>query len=43
MKLKKLEYDNSNFTELLKHYAIVQELIIKYLYDNNTDVTNKLT
>jgi len=38
IKLKKLEYDNCNFTEIIKHYAIVQEIIVKQLYDNNNEV-----
>ena len=38
IKLKKLEFDNCTFTEILKHYSIVQELIVKQLYDNNNDV-----
>lgn len=39
MKLKKLEYDYCNMCEVMKHFAVVQELIVKGLYDFPNEVT----
>ena len=35
IKLKKLEFVFSNLTEILKHYAVVQDIIAKSLLDNS--------
>ena len=42
VKLKKFEFDFANMADVIKNYLVIQELILKNIFDNNNKKDNEV-